>query len=116
MISESVVQAPLETLSKKGLHTIFFILGSRFNISYIFTFSLASLVWLVVTNFSDFEEALHKLSLSELTSFCKTYDLKASIVGKITAERLQEKDEVIKRLSCESKNLKHTSTWLRLQV
>jgi hypothetical protein len=32
--------------------------------------------------------------------------LKASIVGKITAERLQAKDEVIKRLSSESKKLK----------
>jgi DNA repair exonuclease SbcCD ATPase subunit len=32
--------------------------------------------------------------------------LKASIVGKITTERLQEKDEVIKKLSSESKKLK----------
>jgi hypothetical protein len=43
-ISERVVQAPLETLSKKGLHNIFFFLGSRFNISYNFCIFLASLV------------------------------------------------------------------------
>jgi chromosome segregation ATPase len=43
----------------------------------------------------------------ELASFQKTYDLKASIVGKVVSERLLEKDEVIKKLSVESKKLKH---------
>jgi hypothetical protein len=43
---------------------------------------------------------------SELNSYRKTYDLKASIFGKITPERLQEKDEVIKKLSSESKKLR----------
>jgi chromosome segregation ATPase len=43
----------------------------------------------------------------ELASFQKTYDLKASIVGKVVSERLLEKDEVIKKLSGESKKLKH---------
>jgi hypothetical protein len=33
--------------------------------------------------------------------------LKASIVGKVISERLLEKDEVIKKLSGESKKLKH---------
>jgi hypothetical protein len=56
--------------------------------------------------FTDFEEVVSKLSSSELASFRKTYDLKASIVGKVTAERLHEKDEVIKKLSSESKKLK----------
>jgi chromosome segregation ATPase len=56
--------------------------------------------------FTDFEEVVNKLSSSELASFRKTYDSKASIVGKATAERLHEKDEVIKKLSSESKKLK----------
>jgi chromosome segregation ATPase len=56
--------------------------------------------------FTDFEEVVSKLSSSELASFRKTYDSKASIVGKATAERLHEKDEVIKKLSSESKKLK----------
>jgi hypothetical protein len=56
--------------------------------------------------FTDFEEVVSKLLSSELASFRKTYDLKASIVGKVTAERLHEKDEVIKKLSSESKKLK----------
>jgi hypothetical protein len=43
---------------------------------------------------------------SELDSYRKTYALKASIIGKVTVERLQEKDKVIKRLSSESKKLK----------
>jgi hypothetical protein len=37
----------------------------------------------------------------ELASFQKTYDLKASIVGKVVYERLLEKDDVIKKLSSE---------------
>jgi hypothetical protein len=56
--------------------------------------------------FAGFEETVRKLLSSELASFRKTYDLKASIVGKITTERLLEKDEVIKKLSSESKKLK----------
>jgi predicted nucleic acid-binding Zn-ribbon protein len=32
--------------------------------------------------------------------------LKSSIVGKISAERLQEKEEIIKKISSESKKLK----------
>jgi hypothetical protein len=56
--------------------------------------------------FAGFEEFVRKLSSSELASFRKTYDLKASIVGNVIAERLQEKDEVIKKLSSESKKLK----------
>jgi hypothetical protein len=55
--------------------------------------------------FAGFEETVRKLLSSELASFRKTYDLKASIVGKITTERLLEKDEVIKKLSGESKKL-----------
>jgi hypothetical protein len=57
-------------------------------------------------NFSAFKESLRKLSPSELDSYRKTYALKASIVGKITAERLQEKEDVTKILSRESKKLK----------
>jgi hypothetical protein len=45
--------------------------------------------------FAGFEGAIRKLSSSELASFRKTYDLKASIVDKVIAERLLEKDEVI---------------------
>jgi predicted nucleic acid-binding Zn-ribbon protein len=57
-------------------------------------------------NFSDFEEALRKLSSSELDGYRKTYALKSSIVKKISSERLQEKEEVIKKMSSESKKLK----------
>jgi DNA repair exonuclease SbcCD ATPase subunit len=53
--------------------------------------------------FAGFEEVVRKLSSSELASFHKTYDLKASIIGKVTVERLLEKDDVVKKLSRESK-------------
>jgi chromosome segregation ATPase len=56
--------------------------------------------------FAGFEEAVRKLSSSELASFRKTYDLKASIIRRVTTERLQEKDETIKKLSSESKKLR----------
>jgi hypothetical protein len=36
--------------------------------------------------------------------------LKSSIVGKISAERLQEKEEIIKKMSNESKKLKREFT------
>jgi hypothetical protein len=57
-------------------------------------------------NFQDFEAALHKLSSSELEGYCKTYALKTSILERVTADRLQEKDEAIKKMSSESKKLK----------
>jgi predicted RNase H-like nuclease (RuvC/YqgF family) len=55
---------------------------------------------------SQLEENARKLSSSELASFQKTYDLKASIVGKVVSKRLLEKDEVIKKISGESKKLR----------
>jgi predicted nucleic acid-binding Zn-ribbon protein len=57
--------------------------------------------------FTVFEENTQKLSSSELASFQKTYDLKASIVGKVISERLLENDEIIKKLSGKSEKLKH---------
>jgi hypothetical protein len=48
-------------------------------------------------NFLDFEAALRKLSPSELESYRKTYALKTSILGKVTAERLQEREETVKK-------------------
>jgi hypothetical protein len=60
--------------------------------------------------FTGFEEAIRKLSSSKLANFRKTYDLKASSVGKVTAKRLLEKDDVIKKLSGESKKLSVNST------
>jgi hypothetical protein len=57
-------------------------------------------------NFSDFKEALRKLSSSELDGYRKTYALKSSIVEKISAKHLQEKDEIIKKMTSESKKLK----------
>jgi predicted nucleic acid-binding Zn-ribbon protein len=41
----------------------------------------------------------------ELDGYFKTYAWKTSIVGKITVERLQDKEEVIKKMSSESKKL-----------
>jgi predicted nucleic acid-binding Zn-ribbon protein len=46
------------------------------------------------------------LSFLDLCSFKKTYDLKASIVGKVVSERLLEKEELVEKLTCESKKLK----------
>jgi hypothetical protein len=60
--------------------------------------------------FTGFEEAIRKLSSSKLASFRKTYDLKASSVEKVTAKRLLEKDDVIKKLFGESKKLSVNST------
>jgi predicted RNase H-like nuclease (RuvC/YqgF family) len=56
--------------------------------------------------FVGFKEAIRKLSSSDLTSFHKTYELKASIVGKVTTERLLEKEELVGKLNDESRQLK----------
>jgi predicted RNase H-like nuclease (RuvC/YqgF family) len=56
--------------------------------------------------FAVFEENTRKLSSSKLASFQKTYDLKASIVGKVISERLLENDETINKLSGDSEKLK----------
>jgi chromosome segregation ATPase len=59
-----------------------------------------------VVIFAGFEETVRKLSSSELASFHKTFDLKASIAGKVTTEQLLEKEELVEKLSSESKKLK----------
>jgi hypothetical protein len=82
-VSERVVQAPVETLSKKRFAYYFFYLGSYFNFSYNCYIFFCFFSMTFATNFSDFEEALRKLSPSELNSYHKTYDLKASIIGKL---------------------------------
>jgi NADH dehydrogenase FAD-containing subunit len=57
-------------------------------------------------NFSDFEEALRKLPSSDLDGYRKTYALKTSILGRVTIERLQQKEEAIKKMSSALKKLK----------
>jgi predicted RNase H-like nuclease (RuvC/YqgF family) len=57
--------------------------------------------------FAGFEETFRKLSSSDLASFRKTYDLKASIVGKVTSKRLVNKEELVGKLTDESRKLKH---------
>jgi hypothetical protein len=54
-------------------------------------------------NFPDCEAALRKLLPSEVKSYCKTYALKTSILGRVTADRLQEKYGAIKKMSSDSK-------------
>jgi predicted nucleic acid-binding Zn-ribbon protein len=63
-------------------------------------------IFLTVANFSDFDEALCKLSSFEVESYRKTYTLKTSILGKVTAMWLQEREEVINKMSIEPKKLK----------
>jgi hypothetical protein len=57
-------------------------------------------------SFAVFEENARKLSSSDLASFKKTYDLKTSIVGKVVSKRLLKKEELIGKLSSDSKKLK----------
>jgi hypothetical protein len=57
-------------------------------------------------NFPDFKATLRKFSPFELESYRKTYAFKTLILGKVTAERLQEREENIKKMSSESKKLK----------
>jgi hypothetical protein len=66
--------------------------------------------------FAVFEENTRKLSSSKLASFQKTYDLKASIIGKVISERLIENDETINKLFGDSEKLKLTSTRLRVRA
>jgi hypothetical protein len=56
--------------------------------------------------FAGFEENVQKLSSADLTSFRHTYDLKASIVGKVVSERLLEKEGLVDKLTGESQKLK----------
>jgi hypothetical protein len=67
-------------------------------------------------NFPDFEAALRKFSPSELESYRKAYALNTSILGKVTVERLQERQETIKKMSSESKKLKREFNLARLQI
>jgi chromosome segregation ATPase len=66
--------------------------------------------------FAVFEENAWKFSSSELSSFQKTYNLKASIVSKVVSKWFLEKDEITKKLSGETKKLRrdldkaHTSS------
>jgi hypothetical protein len=89
-ISEPGDEIPLRRLNPTGLH-----------IASIFLYSgdlLTSLKFFVIFGFMSFvvfEENARKLSSSGLASFKKTYDLKASSVGKVVSERLLEKEELI---------------------
>jgi hypothetical protein len=56
--------------------------------------------------FVGFEENLRKLSSSNLSKFSHIYDLKTSIVGKVVFESLLEKEELVGKLTDESRKLK----------
>jgi chromosome segregation ATPase len=100
--SDSAVQVPLGTLNRKGLYVTFI-----FYTLLIFLFFLyISFLLYPFCFFVGFEENVRKLSSLDLTSFRHTYDLKASIVGKVVSERLLEKEGLVEKLTSESRKLK----------
>jgi hypothetical protein len=54
----------------------------------------------------DFEALLRTYPASTIESYQKSYALKASILGKVASERLVEQEEVLKKMSRESKKFK----------
>jgi uncharacterized protein YeeX (DUF496 family) len=100
-IYEPADEIPLRRLNPTGSH-----IASIFLYSGGLLTSLKFFVILGFTSFAVFEENARKLSSSELANFKKTYDLKASLVGKVVSERLLEKEELIGKLFGESNKLK----------
>jgi hypothetical protein len=58
-------------------------------------------------NFPDFEALLRTYTASKIEEYQKAYALKASLLGKVASERLVEQEEAAKKLSIESRKLKH---------
>jgi hypothetical protein len=58
-------------------------------------------------NFPDFEALLRMYPASKIEEYQRAYSLKASLLGKIASQRLVEQEEATKKLSKESKKLKH---------
>jgi hypothetical protein len=65
-----------------------------------------TLILFIVANFPDFKALLRAYPASKLENYQKTYALKALILGKVASERLVEQEEVLKKMSKESKKLK----------
>jgi ribosome-binding ATPase YchF (GTP1/OBG family) len=57
-------------------------------------------------DFSEFEDLLRSYPTSKIANYQKDYALKASIVGRITSERLIEQEKATDKLSKESRKLK----------
>jgi chromosome segregation ATPase len=57
-------------------------------------------------NFSKFEDLLRSYPASKIVNYQKDYTLKASMLGRVTSERLIEQEKAIDKLSKESKKLK----------
>jgi predicted transcriptional regulator len=58
-------------------------------------------------NFPDFEALLRTYPASRVEEYQRAYSLKASLLGKITSQHLVEQEKITKKLSEESKKLKH---------
>jgi hypothetical protein len=58
-------------------------------------------------NFSDFEALLRTYPASKIEEYQKAHTLKASLLGKVASKRLVEQEEDAKKLSKESRRLKH---------
>jgi hypothetical protein len=57
-------------------------------------------------NFPYFETLLQTYPASKIEEYQKTYSMKASLLGKVTSERLVELEEAAKKLSKESRKTK----------
>jgi uncharacterized protein with NAD-binding domain and iron-sulfur cluster len=57
-------------------------------------------------NFPDFEALLRTYPASRIEEYQRAYSLKASLLGKISSQRLVEQEEITKKMSEESKKLK----------
>jgi hypothetical protein len=57
-------------------------------------------------DFSEFEDLLRSYSASKIANYQKDYALKASMLGRISSERLIEQEKATEKLSSESKKLK----------
>jgi chromosome segregation ATPase len=65
------------------------------------------LLLFIVVNFPDFEALLRTYPASKIEEYQKAYALKALLLGKVAFERLVEQEEAVKKLSKESRKLKH---------
>jgi glucose-6-phosphate-specific signal transduction histidine kinase len=66
-----------------------------------------SLLIFIFTNFLDFEALLWTYPASRIEEYQRAYSLKALLLGKIASQRLVEQEEDTKKLSEDSRKLKH---------
>jgi hypothetical protein len=106
MSSGRASQVVMETLSKKRVCELFLLLSSSLRcFLQLLTFRDSSILF-IVEIFPDFEALLRTYPASKIENYQKSYALRALILRKFASERLVEQEDVLKKMSRESKKLK----------